>query len=315
VTLLAAPAAPRILRPTSLEEAANQLAQHAGARIVAGGTALQLEWRYKPQAAYLVDITALTRLTGIAAAADGIVRIGAVTRLEAIAQNPLIAERAPLVAETVRRIAAPGVRRLATLGGNIAGSGCLVPTLLALGASVEIADSAGPVALRAWLRAPRGIVVAVLVPPPGAHHHGTHSKIGLRAAFTPSVIGAAGVIEADPAGRIAAARFAVGGGTTPPQCLDGAGASLIGQAFAAIDWRALRDRLAAEIAAPDDPVRSSRYRKRAAANVLVTGLGGPRAVDAVCAPIASRPGPAPRLARPPALVEVPRARRSLAHSS
>ena len=74
----AADARLRVLHPKSLAEAADILAQlGGGARIVAGGTAFQLEWRRgEPMPAHLVDVTLIPELIGIAAAAQGI-RIGA----------------------------------------------------------------------------------------------------------------------------------------------------------------------------------------------------------------------------------------------
>jgi CO/xanthine dehydrogenase FAD-binding subunit len=110
-------AALRVRRPRSLAEAADFLAQAASeGRIVAGATALQLEWRRgEPQPAQLIDITGLAELAGISATA-GHIRIGAATRLAELEESRLVAEQVPLLAETLGRVAAPGIRRLATLG-------------------------------------------------------------------------------------------------------------------------------------------------------------------------------------------------------
>ena len=307
-------AALRVRRPRSLAEAVDVFAQIAGeGRVVGGATALQLEWRRgQPLPAYLIDVTGLAELAGISAGA-GHIRIGAATQLAELEESRLVVEQLPLLAETLGRVAAPGIRRLATLGGNIAGrTGCLIPTLLALGTSVEVAvaGAVSALPLRDWLRTAArydDIIVAVLVPPIAAAHKAAHCKIGLRATFTPSVIGAAGILLLDGAGRVAAARFAVGGGITPPQCLETAAASIAGQAFDAIDWHALRDLLAAEIEAPSDHLRSGRYRKIAAANALVAGLGGEPAIEQVCGVPPPSPRPAPRVARPPSIVEISRA--------
>jgi xanthine dehydrogenase D subunit len=302
--------APRVLRPKSLGEAVDILGE-AGGRIVGGATALQLEWRRgEPRPAQLIDITGLAELAGIAADAEYL-SIGAATRLAEIEESPIVTEQAPLLAETLGRVAAPGVRRLATLGGNIAGrTGCLIPTLLALGASVAVANArtVSTMLLRDWFRTVArrdDIIVAVNVPLIAAAYRATHTKIGLRAAFTPSVIGAAGALLLDGTGRIGLARFAVGGGITPPQCLDAAAASIVNQALDAIDWRALRDQLAAEIEAPSDHARSGHYRKIAAANALVAGLGDDKAILQVCA-APPPPRRTPRHASPPAIVEVAR---------
>jgi xanthine dehydrogenase D subunit len=274
---------------------------------------LQLEWRRGAEPpSHLVDVTGLPELSGIAETATGTIRIGAATRLAALERDRCVAERLPLLAETVRRVAAPGVRQLATIGGNIAtGSGCLLPTLLALAAELEVleAGTLSVCALRDWLGEPpprNGIIVAVVISPATSRQHATHRKIGLRAAFTPSVIGAAGVIVLDQAGHIDLARFAVGGGSTPPQCLDRAAAGIAGLPLEAVDWRNLRNQLAAEIDAPSDHFRSSRYRKIAAANALAAGLGGRKAVAAICGALPACPRIVPQIHKRPPEIEVSR---------
>jgi xanthine dehydrogenase D subunit/xanthine dehydrogenase C subunit len=306
--------APRVLRASSLHEAADLVTRLGyDGRMVAGATALQLEWRRGARPpTHLIDLTALAELSGLSETASGELRIGAVTRLVEVERSQRVAERLPLLAETVRQVAAPGVRQLATIGGNIAsGTGCLLPTLLALAAQVEVFD-AGRLSkqpLREWLGGPAqraGIIVSILVPPMTAYHRATHRKIGLRAAFTPSVIGAAGVLALDGADRISEARFAVGGGITPPQCLDRSGASIIGQPLETVDWQHLRVLIADEIDAPSDHFRSAGYRKTAAANALVAGLGGKKAIEEICGAARASTRMAPEPAAAPPEIEVSR---------
>jgi CO/xanthine dehydrogenase FAD-binding subunit len=305
-------AAARVLHARSLQEAAD-LAGRFGtdARLVAGATALQLEWRHggRPPA-HLIDLTALPELDGARESANGDLRIGALTRLSKLERG--IGERVPLLAETVRRVAAPGVRQLATIGGNIAGgTGCLIPTLLALGTSLEIfdADALHVLSLRSWLSRPtprNGIIVSVVVPPLPARYRAAHRKIGLRAAFSPSVIGAAGLLVLDVDDRVSEARLAVGGGIVPPQWLDGAAARLTGQRLDAVDWKQLRDLITDGIDAPSDAFRSARYRKLVAANALVAGLGSKPAIESICSALPARPRRAPSPTHAPGEVEVSR---------
>jgi nicotinate dehydrogenase large molybdopterin subunit len=305
--------APRVLRPKSLAEAARVLAHTVGeTRLVAGATALQLEWRRgEPVPRQLIDITTLPELAGTEKSEEHI-RVGAAVRLAEIEESSIVTKELPLLIETLGRVAAPGVRRLATVGGNVAGrTGCLIPTLLALGAFIELAvDGAISVMpLRDWLRKPvrrDDIVVSVQIPLLGTAHKAMHCKIGLRAAFTPSVVGVAGVILLDSSGRIETARFAAGGGTTPPQCLDVAAASIAGHALAELDWRSVRDALVREIVAPSDPIRSGKYRKIAAANALVVGLGGECAIAQVCRALPEPRPPAAGGVRKPDTMEVAR---------
>ncbi|RUW69334.1 aldehyde oxidase, partial [Mesorhizobium sp. M2A.F.Ca.ET.067.02.1.1] len=170
------------------------------ARLVAGGTALQLEWaKGLPKPRSLVDIGQIGGLKGIVPAGNEF-RIGALTTLGALERDATVREELPLLAAAIRATAGPAVRNLATVGGNVAGrTGCLLPALLALDARVESSSVVGrrTLPLSEWLRQEPGgeIIEAITVPVPGAHVRWTHRKIGLRAAFTPSVIGAAGIIE------------------------------------------------------------------------------------------------------------------------
>ncbi|WP_375466250.1 molybdopterin cofactor-binding domain-containing protein [uncultured Methylobacterium sp.] len=268
----------KVLRPRDAREAVALLAR-PGARAAAGGTALQLDWAAGAAVPdQLVDLSALAELRGIAAV-PGAVRIGAATCLADIEADPVVARDLPLLRDAVRTVAAPGVRTLASLGGNVAGrTGCCLPALLALDAALDVLseDGSARVALADWLDRPfdpAGLILALHVPAQAAGNPATQRKIGLRAGFTPSVIGAAGVLGMD-GGRIVAARLAVGGGRVPPRRLPGPEASLRGHALDAVDWPALHAALVAAIDAPDDALRSARYRRLAAANALVGGLGG-----------------------------------------
>src|SRR5580700_2083041 len=201
---------PQLVRARSLQEAAD-LAGDAGcgARFIAGATALQLEWsRGEAPPARLVDIASLPDLDGVGETGDGGIRIGAANRLAALERHASLAPRWPLLIRTIGTIAAPSVRELATIGGNIAtGTGCLVPTLLVLSAMVEFfdRDRACTLSLRGYLRQRPDrarLLTAVVLPAMPARHRAAHRKIGLRWGFTPSVIGAAGVLALDAQERI-----------------------------------------------------------------------------------------------------------------
>jgi xanthine dehydrogenase D subunit len=268
-----------ILKPRTLDEATLWLGE--GAQAVSGGTLIQLAWlRGDAQPEALVDLGQL-KLGGITEA-DGVVTIGAATRLVDLETSEIVTRHLPMLIEAVKTIAAPGVRRLGTVGGNVAGRiGCLWPALLALDARMTVfADGATDERpLLDWLALPATtILTAVRIPVSTGDIRTAYRKIGLRAAFTPSVIGAAGVLEIEN-GAVQAARLAVGAGLTRPQRLARSEALLIDQSFDAIDWPALRESLIDEIETTSDAYRSARYRKQAAANALVAGLGGGSAVS------------------------------------
>ncbi len=269
----------RLLRPTSLAEAGRMLAE-PGSRAIAGGTLIQLGWaRGEAQPSDLVDLSRLG-LAGIALQ-SGHLRIGATTALAAIERELLVAEDWPLLLAAIRSIAAPAVRNRATIGGNIAGgSGCLWPALIALDAAVELWTGDG-IETRPILAAtewpPGAVLVAVLIPPQTREARAVYRKIGLRAAFTPSVIGVA-ALAPSANGAFGCPIIAVGGGITRPQRLGASEALLSGRRPEDIDWDAFRAGAAAEIDTQSDALRSARYRKSAAANALVAGLAGASAL-------------------------------------
>ncbi len=243
----------------------------AGSRLAAGSTALQADWvRGRARPSTLVDLTSLEGLRGIDQFEGG-TRIGALTTLADIARG--VPSLAPIIGE----IAGPAVRNQGTIGGNIAWrAGCLVPALLVRDARLEIETPASveETDLSAWLgRAEPSLIRAILLPTLPDRHRWTFRKIGLRAAFSPSVINVAGLIGFDGE-RIRMARLAAGGGVVAPQRLDESEAGLVGRTLAETDWQDVHRRIEAELEAPGDRVRSGRYRRRVAANALVHGLSG-----------------------------------------
>ena len=296
----------KVVRPSDPHEALGLLKRHGGeARVAAGATALQLDWAAgagPPD--LLIDLTRIAALREIAVE-SGEWRIGAAVTLAAVAGEPRIARDLPLLREAVLAIGAPPMRNLASLGGNVAGrKGCSLPALLALDAALDVLSEDGTetLALSDWLGRPHdpaSLVLAVRVPVQSTADRFTHRKIGLRAAFTPSVIGAAGLLRLQD-GRIVASRLAVGGGPVAPRRLLRAEAALRGTMYAEVDWRALHAALFAEIEAADDAFRSGRYRRLAAANALVLGLGGASALPPRPRQVASH-----RPLAPPAVPAVP----------
>jgi xanthine dehydrogenase YagS FAD-binding subunit len=107
------------VRPRSLDEAV-RLAGAAGARIHAGGTDL-LGCLHDGvlSADSLVSLSGLAELRGIAATADGGVRVGALATLAQVAASPLILEHWRLLAQAAGAAASPQLRNQGTLGGNL----------------------------------------------------------------------------------------------------------------------------------------------------------------------------------------------------
>ena len=135
--------------PASLAEALALLdPDDPEVRAIAGGTALMLMMKsglYRPQR--LVSLRRLgPALTGIHAAADGGLEIGAMVRLAEIERSAEVRTAAPVIAETLLTHSNVRVRNVATIGGNLAHGDPhmdLPPVLIALGATVRVAGVSG----------------------------------------------------------------------------------------------------------------------------------------------------------------------------
>ncbi|MCC5958057.1 MAG: molybdopterin-dependent oxidoreductase [Rhodobacteraceae bacterium] len=256
----------QVLHPATLSDALAAL-REPGARVVAGGSAFQIDWSQgKARPEVLVTLGALG-LDTVRMTEGGCLRIGATATFDTLDHSPLVAAQLPLLARAVRDVAAPSVRRLATIGGQVGwGVGCLLPALLALGARVGHATEAGQTEtpLVHWLAAPAGLVLWLDVPVQATGTRWCWRKVGLRAAFTPSIISVAGVVP--PTGG---ASLAAGGGAVRAQVLAASAAALDNGA----DMATLQSLLMDEIEAPDCAFRSGAYRKRVGAAALAAGLG------------------------------------------
>jgi CO/xanthine dehydrogenase FAD-binding subunit len=108
--------------PTHIEEALAHLAEYGyDARPLAGGQSLIPTLNFRlAQPAVLVDLNHIADLFYIRPDEAGGLRIGAMTRQSHVERDLLIAERAPLVHETMPHIAHVQIRNRGTFGGSIA---------------------------------------------------------------------------------------------------------------------------------------------------------------------------------------------------
>lgn len=108
--------------PTTVDEALAHLAEHGyEAKPLAGGQSLIPTMNFRlAQPAVLVDLNNISELFYIRPEDDGGLRIGAMTRQSQVEHDPLVAERAPLLHETMPHIAHPQIRNRGTIGGTLA---------------------------------------------------------------------------------------------------------------------------------------------------------------------------------------------------
>jgi len=104
----------------TVDEAASIL--RAGkAAVISGGTDLLGTMRFEVLPSYPDVVVNLKSIPGLDYIREdaGVLKIGALTRLEDIAKNPLIQTRYTALAEGAHRTATPHIREMGTLGGNI----------------------------------------------------------------------------------------------------------------------------------------------------------------------------------------------------
>ncbi len=109
----------RYVRPASLQEAAQVLADHPGeAMVLAGGTDLIPNLKRRQFAAkLLVSVGSLADLRGTSM--NGEVVLGGGVRLQELSDNAALAGELPGLVEAVRQIANPQIQRQGTLGGTL----------------------------------------------------------------------------------------------------------------------------------------------------------------------------------------------------
>lgn len=103
----------------SLADAVRYLAD-AGTMPVGGGTDLLVlidEGLAAPSA--LVDLRRMADARGVSVESGGVVRIGAATRLSDIAENTVIREHFPALAQACDAVGTPALRNMGTIGGNL----------------------------------------------------------------------------------------------------------------------------------------------------------------------------------------------------
>ncbi|MFQ5616961.1 MAG: FAD binding domain-containing protein [Anaerolineales bacterium] len=110
------------LAPHSLDAALNALKEHGDqAKILAGGQSLIPAMNFRLlEPSLLMDINPVTELDYIRPSNNGGIRIGAMTRQSSVEKSPLVAEKAPLLHETMPFIAHPQIRNRGTIGGSLA---------------------------------------------------------------------------------------------------------------------------------------------------------------------------------------------------
>jgi aerobic carbon-monoxide dehydrogenase medium subunit len=265
--------------PTSVAEATALLARLGDdAKVLSGGQSLIPMMKLRlATPAHLVDINRVPGLASLGEA-EGVLKIGALTRESDLEESDLVRTRYPILLDTCRVIADPLVRNLATVGGNLAHGDPAndhPATMLALGAEVVAVGPRGErrIPIGSFFTgpfttalAPGEILVEIRVPVPASRSGGAYLKLERKVGDF-ATAGVAVQLRLGPGGGCEKAGIGLTNvGPTPIQARR-AEAFLAGKTLdAAVIQQAAR--LAAEEAEPTADLRGPAEYKRDLVRVL-----------------------------------------------
>jgi carbon-monoxide dehydrogenase medium subunit len=197
--------------PKTVSEALSVLAEHgAEAKVIAGGTDVMVDIKFKEEPGSLVNIKKLPGLSGIKEN-GGSLRIGALTTIREIESSSLVREKLPVLWESAHQFASLQVRNTATIGGNIcraSPSGETLTPLLVLEAKGKLAFSDGEKSepFTSFFQGPgkssvgaKGLLTEIEVPYPAPGSKGVYLKHAVRGAMDIAMVGVAVMITPDAA--------------------------------------------------------------------------------------------------------------------
>jgi CO/xanthine dehydrogenase FAD-binding subunit len=129
--------------PATIEEAVRMLRkQGEQARLLAGGTDLLVRMkRGEVSPSALINLKRIKGLDQIRKGPGKGMTLGALIKISAVEQSPLVRSTHPMLAHAARLLGSPSIRNVATLGGNAgraSPASDMVPSLIALKARVMI---------------------------------------------------------------------------------------------------------------------------------------------------------------------------------
>ncbi|MHC5022876.1 MAG: FAD binding domain-containing protein [Planctomycetota bacterium] len=263
----------------SLDDAAALMARYApSARLLAGGTDLLVDLKVsRTAAAHLISMTGINDLRSVDLTDRGL-GIGALTTLTELNDATLPGAFAS-IKDATGAMAAPHIRNVATVGGNLASAvpcADLPPILIVMHARVHLFSPTGTrdVPLREFFIGPRRTVLAgdeiltrIDVPAPPARFGAAYARFALREGNSIAVAAVAASLELDETGTILAATLSLGAVAPTPVTVDGAAAMLAGRP---LDESACADaaRAAMQAANPITDIRGSAEFRRELVGVL-----------------------------------------------
>ena len=258
--------------PKSIGDALSVLAEHgAEAKVIAGGTDVMVDIKFKEEPGALVNIKKIPSLSGIAES-GGAIRIGALTTIRELETSALVREKLPVLWEAAHQFASLQVRNTATIGGNIcraSPSGETLAPLLVLDAKAILAFSDGERSepFSGFFQGPgkssvgaKGLLKEIEIPIQPAGSKGVYLKHAVRGAMDIAMVGVAVLLTAN-AGSVQDVRIGLGAVAPTPLRAPKTEALLRGKPLTAALLKEA-GALAASEASPISDQRSSAENRR-----------------------------------------------------
>jgi len=260
--------------PKTISEALSLLAKYgAEAKVIAGGTDVMVDIKYKEEPGCLVNIKKIPGLGAIQENGASL-RIGPLVTIHEVETNKLVRERLPVLWESCHQFASLQIRNTATIGGNIcraSPSGETLAPLLVLEAKGKLAFSEGekiePFA--SFFQGPgkssigsKGLLTEIEVPYPAQGSRGVYLKHAVRGAMDIAMVGVAVLVTPDAAkSNLQDARIGLGAVAPTPIRATKTEAMLRGKPLTATLVKEVAATAASESSPIDDQRSSGEYRR------------------------------------------------------
>lgn len=273
-------------RPRTLKAALALLAAEPALTPIAGCTDVMVGLHFgTSERRQFIDLWPLDELRGITArsgrsslgatraAADGGLRIGALTTYTEIIASPMVRKRVPMLVAAAREVGGAQIQNRGTIGGNIANAspaGDTLPVLAAAGAWIVLRSASGErrvpfdefyTGYRTSVRRRDELITAIEMPAIDGRQW--WRKVGTRRAQAISKIMIAGV-NGPAAGGRRRVRMAFGS-VAPTVVLATGAAAVLARGGSVAEAQAA---LARELTPIDDVRSTGAYRQQVAANLL-----------------------------------------------
>src|SRR4051794_40381834 len=262
--------------PRSVAEAVRLMAADSGARVLAGGTDLLVQFRAGVrQPSAFVDVKRIPELMSITIDDQGL-RLGAAAPAAVVGEHAELRRLWPGLAESVGLIGSTQIQGRGSVGGNLCNASPAADTTCALIANRAQCVIAGPngertvpveefcVAPGRTVLAPGEVLVAIQLPRPAARTADAYLRLIPRTEMDIAVAGAGVSLTLAADGTCTAARVAVGAVAPTALLVPAAGQALVGSR---LDDAALA-RAAEAVSAAAKPIDDKRgtvaYRKTVA---------------------------------------------------